>query len=231
MRHALDAAAATHEKTEATLRASEQRFRGYFEMGLIGMAITSPTKGCLEANPQICDILGYTRDELLGMHWPRITHPDDRAADKREFLRAMAGEIDGYTMDKRWIRKDGAIVHSTISVKCTRHADGSVDYFMGLLQDITERKRIKDALRESLALYQHTLDHMLEGCQIIDFDWRYLYINAASAQQNRQAVEALIGRTMMEVYPGLEQTPSFALLRLGMVERIAAPQRDGVHLP
>ena len=136
---------------EAALRRSEERFRRYFELGLIGMAITSPTKGCLEVNDEICRILGHTRRDLLRKTWAEITHPDDLASDVAQFDRVMAGEIDGYTMDKRWIRKDGRTVDTTISLKCLRREDESVDYFVALLQDITERKRAEEDLRRSEA--------------------------------------------------------------------------------
>ena len=127
----------------------EERFRRFFELGLIGMAITSPAKGVLEVNDEICNILGYGRDELLRMTWAEITHPDDLAADVAAFDRVMAGEVDGYAMDKRWVRKDGQVIDTTISVKCLRRADGSIDYFMALLQDITERKQAEEALRRA----------------------------------------------------------------------------------
>ncbi len=136
------------ERTMA-LQASEERFRRYFELGLIGMAITSPAQGCLEVNDELCTILGYERHELLRMTWAELTHPDDLAADAAQFQRVLAGAIDGYTMDKRWLRKDGQVIHSTISVKCLRLADGSVDYFVALLQDMTARKQLEVQLRET----------------------------------------------------------------------------------
>jgi PAS domain S-box-containing protein len=126
---------------------AEQRFRSYFELGLIGVALTSPSKGCIEVNDEICRILGYERHELLKMSWAELTHPDDLAADVAQFNRVLSSEIDGYSMDKRWIRKDGQIVHSIISVKCVRALDGSVDHFVSLLQDITDRKRAEEKLR------------------------------------------------------------------------------------
>src|SRR5258708_38452320 len=88
----------------------DERFQRYFELGLIGMVITSPTKGFLEVNDQVCEILGYERDELLRMSWAELTHPGDLAADVVNFNRVVAGECDGYSMDKRFIRKDGAII-------------------------------------------------------------------------------------------------------------------------
>jgi len=135
-------------RAQEALRESEDRFRRYFELGLIGMAITSPTKGIVEVNDQICAILGYERDELLQKSWPELTHPDDLDADVDAFDRVMAGETEGYSLDKRWIRKDGRIVHSSVSARCVRRADGSVDYFVSLLQDISERKQAA-TLREA----------------------------------------------------------------------------------
>ena len=135
------------QRAEEALGASEERFRRYFELGLIGMAMTSPAKGILEVNDELCDMLGYDRSELLKKTWAEMTHPDDLAADVAQFNRVMAGEIDGYTLDKRWIRKDGRVIDTIMSAKCLRRADGSVDYFVGLVQDITERKRSEQALR------------------------------------------------------------------------------------
>jgi PAS domain S-box-containing protein len=130
------------------LRKSEERLRRYFELGLVGMAITSPTKGWIEVNNQFCQILGYDRSELLQKNWAELTHPDDLAADVAYFNRVLAGEIDAYSLEKRFIRKDGEIIYGIISVKCLRRADRSVDYFVGLLQDITERKRAEEEIKK-----------------------------------------------------------------------------------
>ncbi|HEY0545533.1 MAG TPA: PAS domain S-box protein [Pyrinomonadaceae bacterium] len=137
------------KRAEEELRQSEERYRSYFELGLIGMAITSPTKGVIEVNDELCKILGYARRDLLQKTWAELTHPDDLSADLTRFDRVMAGEIEGYSIDKRWIRKDGQIIDATISVKALRRADGSVDYFVALVQDITVRKFAEEALRRA----------------------------------------------------------------------------------
>jgi PAS domain S-box-containing protein len=145
-------AALAREKALRT--ASEERFRRYFELGLIGMAITSPEKGYLEVNDELCRILGYERAELLQKTWAEMTHPDDLAPDVAQFQRVLSGEIDGYTIDKRWIRKDGRIVHSIMSARCLR-ADGAVEYLVGLVQDITARKRTEESLQRAQADLAH----------------------------------------------------------------------------
>jgi PAS domain S-box-containing protein len=155
------------KRAEEALRVSEARFRSYFELGLIGMTITSPTQGILEVNDELCNILGFDRSELLQTTWAQLTYPEDRASDVAEFNRVLAGEIDGYILDKRWIRKDGEVIFTTISVRCLRRADGTVDYFVALLQDITERKRAEEALRESEKQLSYALEASTEGL----WDW------------------------------------------------------------
>ena len=139
------------KRAEDAWRASEERFRRYFELGLIGMAMTSPAKRILEVNDELCHILGYERSELLQKTWAEMTHPHDLAADLTQFNRVITGEIDGYSLDKRWVRRDGAIIDSIMSARCMRRADGSVEYFVGLVLDTTERRHAEEKLRRSEA--------------------------------------------------------------------------------
>ncbi|HEY2615497.1 MAG TPA: PAS domain S-box protein [Chthoniobacterales bacterium] len=145
------AEAIERQHAEEALRTSEGQFRRYFELGLIGMALTSLTKGIIEVNDELCRILGYTREELLQKTWAEMTHPDDLAADVAQFERVMAGQSDGYSLEKRWVRKDGEIIHSVMSARCERRADGSIDYLIGLVLDITELKKAEAELRRSEA--------------------------------------------------------------------------------
>lgn len=131
---------------EESLRKSEIRFRSYFELSLGGIAITSLEKGWMEVNQRLCAILGYSRDELVRLTWPEITHPDDIAGDVAQFERVLAGESEGYSLDKRFIHKNGQVIDASISVRCIRRSDGTPDYFVALVQDITERKFAEQAL-------------------------------------------------------------------------------------
>ena len=74
------------------MRASEERFKSYFELGLIGMVLSSPTKGTLEVNDEVCEMLGYERNELLQMTFAQVTHPDDLAANLALANRLLAGK-------------------------------------------------------------------------------------------------------------------------------------------
>jgi diguanylate cyclase (GGDEF)-like protein/PAS domain S-box-containing protein len=136
------------KQAENALRQSEARFRSYFELPLIGLAITSPSTVWIDANTTLCAMLGYTKAELLQKTWTQITHPDDLALDLAQFKRVIAGEIEGYVLEKRFICKQGRSLYTNLAVSCSRHPDRSVDYFFALVQDITERKRLQEQLHQ-----------------------------------------------------------------------------------
>ncbi len=136
------------KRTDRALRESEARFRGYFELPTHGLAITSPEKGWIEVNTRICTLLGYSKDEIRKLTWSDMTHPDDLDADVAQFNRVLSGEIDQYNMDKRFIRKDGSIIWTNLSVGCVRNPDRTVDYFIALLEDVTGRKQEEQTRRE-----------------------------------------------------------------------------------
>ncbi len=144
------------KQAEEALRESEEKLRCYYELPLIGMALTSIEKGWLQANDEICRILGYSRDELFRMRWDEITYLDDLDNDLELFDMLLSGEIDNYMIEKRFVRKNGEVIPTQISIGCIRNPDKSVRYIVGLMQDITERKRVEAALRESERKYaQH----------------------------------------------------------------------------
>jgi PAS domain S-box-containing protein len=178
------------KQTEDALHGSEQRFRRYFELGLIGMAITSPTKAFLEANDELCRILGYDREELKRKTWAEITHPDDLAADTIQFNHVMACDYDGYTVDKRWIRKDGRVIHTVMTANCMRRPDGSVDYFVGLVLDTTERRIAEERLHE----YEKAVEGLEEMIVVIDRDYRYRLANRSFLDFRGLDREHLIGK-------------------------------------
>ena len=120
---------------------SDKVLRQFYDLPFIGIAISSPTtKEWLRCNDHLCEILGYPREELLRRTWAEMTHPDDLAADVACFDRLLAGEIEGYTLDKRFIRKDGSVIFVTLDVRGVRSSDGRLEHVLATMQDITERK-------------------------------------------------------------------------------------------
>lgn len=147
------------------LRQSEARFRSTFENAAVGIVYAAADGRYLMVNDQLCGFLGYARDELLGMTFLDVTHPEHLASDRENMQRLFRGEIDSYNADKRYIRKDNSTVWAHVSIGCARQADGSPDYFVGFVKDIGDRKAAEDAVRESeqrLAHERAFLDAIIE---------------------------------------------------------------------
>ena len=166
------------KKIEQELRSSEERFRHTFELGLIGMAVTSLEKGWVHVNNRLCEILGYPREELTELTWAEITYPDDLAADEAQFNRVLAGEIEGYSMDKRFVRKGGEVIHASISARCVRKEGGEIDNFVALVQDITERKELEAALRQERDIAEGLIDTAQTVVLVLDTEGRIVRFNS-----------------------------------------------------
>lgn len=121
---------------EEALRESQRRFRTAFERAPIGMALVAIDGGWLEVNQAFCDFLGYSEDELCRTTWQALTYPDDLDADLSFVEATVAGRIDGYTMEKRYVRKDGKTMLGRLSVALVRADDGQPRYFISQLEDI-----------------------------------------------------------------------------------------------
>jgi PAS domain S-box-containing protein len=164
------------KQVEEALRRSEERFRRYFEQSLVGMAITSPEQEWLEVNDRLCEMLGYSRTELMSCKWTELTYADDLVKELTKLNRIVTGESEGYSLDKRFIRKDGQIVYVIVSLRCVRKPDGSVDYFAKLVQDITDRQHMEDALRRSEERFRIALNNSPIVVFNQDLDLRYTWI-------------------------------------------------------
>lgn len=153
---------------------SEKRFRAVFDYAMVGIATTSPSKGWLTVNPALCRILGYDADELKQKTWAELTHPDDIDADIRQFEIVLSGESDGYSMEKRFIRKDASLVHAFISARAIRTADGSVDYFVAIVEDVSNWVLAEQQWGASVQTLQRFIDHLPGMAYVKDADARFL---------------------------------------------------------
>jgi PAS domain S-box-containing protein len=136
------------QKSVEALRDSEARFRAIFENAAVGIARLAPDGHWLEVNQRLCDIIGYSREELMTKNFADITHPDDLEQDLGAMRRLLAGEIDTYLREKRYYRKDGSVVWANLTVSTMFKADGSPDYFISIVEDISARKRAEEKLLE-----------------------------------------------------------------------------------
>ena len=128
------------EENERRLKESEERFRLAFEAAAVGMAHVAPGGAWLRVNDELSRIVGYGREEILGLTFQDITHPDDLGADLRHVERMLAGKISTYSMEKRYLRKDRARIWVRLTVSMVRDYRGEPDYFVSVVEDVTERK-------------------------------------------------------------------------------------------
>ena len=149
----------THIKqAEAALRQSEERFRSTFEQAAVGMSHNDLDGAWIRVNDRLCDMLGYTRAELLAMTFRDVTHPDDLAANVACARRCLAGEISSYVLEKRYIHKDGSYLWGTLTVSLVRDPAGAPQYFISVFEDISQRKSAELRLRQSEERFRRLFD-------------------------------------------------------------------------
>jgi diguanylate cyclase (GGDEF)-like protein/PAS domain S-box-containing protein len=153
---------------EAALRASEDRFRATFNQAAVGLAHIDGDLRYRLVNKRLCDIFGYPAEELLQKTAREISHPEDRDAATPARARMLAGEIDTFTVQKRYVRKDGNTVWVNLTATLVRNAAGKDQYEVVAYEDITEAKAVEAALKESEALHRAVVENAAEGIIIHD---------------------------------------------------------------
>jgi PAS domain S-box-containing protein len=138
-----------HKQAQETLREAQEHFRSAFSYAAIGMALVGTDGRWLQVNRSLCEIVGYSEEELLAKTFQDITHPDDLEADLGYVRKLLSDEIRAYQMEKRYFHKLGHVVWILLSVSLVRDIRGNPLYFISQIQDITERKRAYTRLAES----------------------------------------------------------------------------------
>ncbi|MEH1988655.1 PAS domain S-box protein [Nostoc sp.] len=150
------------KQTEVALRESEERFRAMFNQAAVGIALVALDGQFLQVNPALCEITGYSLEELIQMNFQEITHPDDLEVDLENAGRVLAKEISGYSLEKRYICKDGSIVWVNLTSSAVWDVNGQPMYALGIIEDISHRKRIEatqNFLVEASTLLAASLDY------------------------------------------------------------------------
>ncbi len=181
-------------KVEDELRESEERFRLAMEEAPMGMAIVALTGRFVRVNKALCGLLGYTAEEMRALRFQDITHPADLENDLALVDALVAGRIPRYEMEKRYIRKDGSEVLILLGVSLLRDERGAPWYFVSRVEDITERRRIEEQLRQREQMFRGLFDTALDPIVIFDDEGRFADVNAACAALVGIDRERLIGR-------------------------------------
>jgi PAS domain S-box-containing protein len=161
------------------LRESEERFRGAFDFAAVGMALVDPDGRWLQVNRSLCELVGYSEEELLNTNFQSITHPEDLKTDLTYMRQVLSGEIPQYQMETRFFHKFGHIVWILLSVSLVRDAQGVPLYFISQIQDITQRRQTEQQLRQAEEKYRNLFENAVEGVFQTTPDGRYLSANPA----------------------------------------------------
>jgi PAS domain S-box-containing protein len=167
------------KRMEEALRASEERFRKVFEEGPLGMAIVGLDFRMLKVNATLCRVLGYSEQELEALSFPELTFPEDVAKDVELAGRLLRGEIPHYAVEKRYVRRSGELIWADLRVSIVRDERGAPLYYLGMIQDISERKATESALRASEHLLRQVLENLPLGVWILDENGRISIGNPA----------------------------------------------------
>ncbi len=189
------------KRAEEALRESEERFRGTFENAAVGIAHTDPERRFLRVNEKFCAIVGYPREELLEKTWHDITHPDDLAASSDVSAAALRGESPGLPLEKRYLRKDGSLVWVELVISLQRDAAGAPGYLIAIIQDISRRKRLEEALRESEKRFRTFVDHATDAFLLLDDRHVVLDVNRQACRSLGYTRDELVGTTPPDFDP------------------------------
>ncbi|GAB1233491.1 hypothetical protein UT4_19590 [Ferrigenium sp. UT4] len=183
---------------ELALREGEERYRAAFDQAAVGIARVAPDGKWLEVNQKIADIVGYSREELLQQTFQDITHPDDLDLDLAYVRQMLAGSLQNYSMEKRYLRKSGEVVWVNLTVSLVRDSDGTPKYFVSVVEDISAKKQTETLLRKlSLAVEQSP-----NPIVITDLEANIEYVNRMFTEVTGYAPEEVIGQNPRVLHSG-----------------------------
>ncbi|MEM8828555.1 MAG: PAS domain S-box protein [Cyanobacteria bacterium P01_G01_bin.19] len=136
-------------QTKKALEKSESNFRNTFEQAAVGVAHVSPQGDFIRVNQRFADILNYDRQTLIDLSFSEITHPEDLSTDLTHIQRILSGEIANYSLEKRYLKSDRSSVWVNLTVSLVKDDLGEPDYFILVIEDISDRKSAENALKES----------------------------------------------------------------------------------
>ncbi|MBD2448680.1 PAS domain S-box protein [Nostoc sp. FACHB-152] len=181
------------KQAEKKLRASEERFRATFNQAAVGIAHVALDGRWLRVNQKLCDIVGYSYEEMRQKTFQEITHPDDLEVDLAYAQQLFAGEIQTYSMEKRYIHKDGSVIWIGLTASLLRKSEGTPDYFIGVVQDISDRKTAELAVKQlNETLEQRVQERTAQLAEVNQELKRFAYTVSHDLRSPLRAIRGLI---------------------------------------
>lgn len=189
------------KKSREALLESNKLFRATFEQAAVGIAHVAPDGLFRRLNQKFCEIVGYQQDELLSMTLQDITHPEDLGKDIQNVQELLEGKFPHYQMEKRYFKKGGDIIWVSLTVSLVKNKNGEPDYFVSVIEDITQRKHTEHHLREREAMLSTLLNAPLSIILLIDLKGIVLNINEEGASRFDKKPAEIIGCDIFEFLP------------------------------
>jgi diguanylate cyclase (GGDEF)-like protein/PAS domain S-box-containing protein len=189
------------QRIEEALRESHESFRSAFDSAAIGMALVGLDGRWLQVNRALCEITGYSKEELLSTTFQEITHPNDLKTNLNHISQVLNGEIRYFQLEKRYFHKDGHIVWVLLSSSLFRDISGQPLYFIAQILDITERKRVEETLKQQACIFENISD----GILITDLSGRIIDCNPATERMFGYARVEVLGK-MQELFHQAENS-------------------------
>ncbi len=189
------------KRVETALRDSEERFRGAFEFAVIGMALVGLDGRWTRVNRALCDIVGYSSEELLAMTFQAITHPEDLGADMAYVRELFAGSRSHFTMEKRYFHKDGHVVWVLLAASLVRDDANEPLYFVSQIKDITDRKRAEQQLLASEERARAILDAIPDLMLRLNREGVFLDYRVHQSDDLFAPPEQIIGSRLRDLAP------------------------------
>jgi PAS domain S-box-containing protein len=190
---------AVQSPKEAALRQSEACFRWIFQNGAVGMATAGSDWRFIKANDSFCRMTGYSEQELASLTFSDITHPEDLAANTDGINELLSGHITNYRNEKRYITKSGDTLWASVIISAVRDEKGNFLYFLGMVEDITERKRAEEQLLDSEARFRKIFEDGPVGMVMVGADMRFIRANQTFCRMTGYSENELTSLTFKDV--------------------------------
>jgi PAS domain S-box-containing protein len=174
-------------------------FQSAFENASVGMAHMSLQGRWLRVNRKLCDITGYSAEELLTISFQGVTHPEDAARDLELLQSLLTNQIASYQVEKRYVRKDGSVIWVAIQVSVVFTPDGLADYGISVIQDISARKAAELDTVVSHQRYLALFEQMPDGILLVGSDLRIIGHNSEAARQLRWSAAQLLTLSIHDI--------------------------------